>query len=312
MTDDAAAKEVQGDKVEARVVKTSKKDIETSQKEAEDKLGDMVTSTAVDSSRNTVIITVLGKDGDAAKKAVEGLKNVEIETTDNVPSHETAPFADNKPGDNNIYGGEKINYQRGGQHWNCSVGFNVEKDGKDYFLTAGHCARSNPVFFQGGKRIGATQKFEYPGRDMAYASMEKGWTGKDAVKKWDGMAVIVKGAKEAPVCAAVCKSGQRTGWTCGTIKAKNTTAIYVDKETGKRNRIHGLTQASVCSDGGDSGGAWISGNQAQGVHSGSNGEKIIDNKAKTCRHKDGRPVVAYFQPIKSFLDTYGLKLKTRQ
>src|SRR3546814_10184058 len=75
------------------------------------------------------------------------------------------------------------------------------------------------------------------------------------------------GHAEAPIGAAICRSGRTTGWHCGAIQAKNVTVNYSSGET-----VLKLTQTTACSEGGDSGGSYISGTgQAQGVLSGGSG-----------------------------------------
>jgi streptogrisin C len=103
--------------------------------------------------------------------------------------------------------------------------------------------------------------------------------------------VAVKGSAEAAVGAAVCRSGSTTGWHCGTIQAKNQTVVY------QQGTVTGLTRTNVCAEPGDSGGAWISGNQAQGVTSGGTGD--CTNGGTT-----------YFSPVAPALSTYGLRLVT--
>ena len=68
----------------------------------------------------------------------------------------------------------------------------------------------------------------------------------------------VEGASKNAVGSEICKAGNTTGWTCGTIKAYNRTVNYGGTV------VSGLAEASVCTEGGDSGGAYIGvGNLAQ-------------------------------------------------
>ncbi|GAB77382.1 hypothetical protein SAMN05421595_1211 [Austwickia chelonae] len=349
VADEESAKEVKGDNVEAKVVKTSAKEVSENRRKAEEKLGDKLTSSSLDTSRNLIVLNVPVKESEAAKKAVEGLKNIEVQATDNHAEPEYALTnigggGDNgggtkgggakgggvKGGDNGggvkggndngrggdngggakgqaIYGGQEIRANK----FMCSLGFNAKKGNQDVFITAGHCTGGGVSFTRNNKPLGKAQASNYPGADMGYATLESGWSGKEAVDKYNGKAVVVKGSEEAPVGAAVCKSGRTTGWTCGTITAKNVTVNYRSKN-GSTDRITGLTQTNVCTSSGDSGGAWIAGEQAQGVHSGGNGNKIVDLKAGVCKHRTGQPNIAYFQPIKPILEKYGLTLKTRQ
>jgi streptogrisin C len=84
----------------------------------------------------------------------------------------------------------------------------------------------------------------------------------------------------------VCKSGQSTGWTCGRIVARNVTVNYGD------NRIvRGLFQHTACVEGGDSGGANMTGNYARGITSGA---ALINGQ---CLEKYGETNESYSQPI---------------
>ncbi|HEY7719219.1 MAG TPA: serine protease, partial [Pedococcus sp.] len=63
---------------------------------------------------------------------------------------------------------------------------------------------------------------------------------------------------------------------------------------------------NTCTEGGDSGGSWMSSTLAQGVTSGGAGY----GANAVCGEKVGQPNVAYFQPVGEILSAYGLTLKT--
>jgi streptogrisin C len=81
---------------------------------------------------------------------------------------------------------------------------------------------------------------------------------------------------------------------CGTIEALNTSVTYPEGTIG------GLTRVKVCAEGGDSGGSFISGDQAQGVLSGG---------TYSCKGGQAKLATSYFQPIGEILSG-GLTLKT--
>jgi streptogrisin C len=96
------------------------------------------------------------------------------------------------------------------------------------------------------------------------------------------------------VGASVCRSGWRTGWRCGTIKARNVT---VNLPGGT---VSQLTRTSACGNRGDSGGPFVSlGGQAQGVLSAGHGPEEDED----CCYAD-----TYFQPVRPILARYGLNL----
>ncbi|MBW3085948.1 Alpha-lytic protease [Austwickia sp. TVS 96-490-7B] len=292
-TKDEAKNKVKGkikDKdTEIKVVSRSMSTLEDQAKKLTDKLGSKLVSARVDVQNNKVVAMVSDKEVNSAKDAAKGMDGVEVEGTDVEISTQ-----------DDVYGGQQIEFTG---HV-CSLGFNGTKDGKDVLITAGHCAVGNAVFSRNGRELARTAAYAFPGNDMAYAPLAQGWTGQPGVDKWNGRGVAVKGSEEAPVGAAVCKSGRTTQWTCGTIQAKNVTANYGGKV------VQGLTQTNACTEGGDSGGSWISGDQAQGVHSGGSGVNV--GGKRVCGEKAGRPNNAYFQPINPLLQKYGLQLKTHQ
>ena len=59
--------------------------------------------------------------------------------------------------------------------------------------------------------------------------------------------------------------------------------------------IFGVTKSNACAEPGDSGGSWITGNQAQGTESGGSGNCTTGG-------------TQYFQPVSYHLAAYGLQL----
>lgn len=197
----------------------------------------------------------------------------------------------------------------------CSIGFNVTKGGTPGYATAGHCGDAGePAYLEGasgtgpqwtlGPQIGTFQGSTFPnpgstGTDMAWVQISGGHTQSATVYGWGSGNVTVKGSTEGAVGAALCRSGRTSGWRCGAIKAKNVTVNYQSGET-----IVNLTQTTACSEGGDSGGAFITGTgQGQGVLSGGSGN---------CKGRAGKPGGgnSYYQPLVPLLSFYGLSLVT--
>ncbi|MGW5052234.1 alpha-lytic protease prodomain-containing protein [Actinokineospora sp. NPDC004072] len=165
----------------------------------------------------------------------------------------------------------------------CSVGFSVEGG----FVTAGHCGRTGTRTTQPS---GSVQGSSFPGNDYAWVRVDAGNTPRPLVNRYPGT-VPVAGSQEAPVGSSVCRSGSTTGWRCGTIQQKNASVTYPE------GTITGLTRTNACAEPGDSGGSWLTGDQAQGVTSGGSGN---------CQ--TGGTI--YFQPITEILQVYGLRLVT--
>ncbi|MEE1930114.1 S1 family peptidase [Streptomyces sp. TRM 70351] len=171
----------------------------------------------------------------------------------------------------------------------CSIGFSVHGG----FVTAGHCGRTGSEV-RGWDRsvIGHFQGSSFPGNDYAWVSVGHGWWTVPVVLGWGAVPDrLVRGSAEAPVGASICRSGSTTRWHCGTVLAKNETVNY------SQGAVHQMTKTSVCAEGGDSGGAFISGDQAQGVTSGGWGNCSSGGET-------------WFQPLNEILSAYGLTLHT--
>ncbi|MET8908454.1 S1 family peptidase [Micromonospora sp. NPDC004551] len=170
----------------------------------------------------------------------------------------------------------------------CSVGFSVVGG----FVTAGHCGRPGDRT-AGANRVaqGTFAASSFPGDDWAVVEVNGQWTPQGVVNDFNGGTVPVNGSTEAPVGASVCRSGSTTGTRCGVIQARNATVNYPE------GTVTGLTRTNVCAEPGDSGGAWLSGDQAQGVTSGGSGD---------CT----RGGVTFFQPVNEILQRNNLTLVT--
>ncbi|MFH0245455.1 carbohydrate-binding protein [Streptomyces sp. HK10] len=173
----------------------------------------------------------------------------------------------------------------------CSVGFPVTRDSRQGFATAGHCGRTGTsVSGYNQASLGTFQGSSFPGNDYAWVAANSNWTATPYVKTSSG-SVQVAGSTQAAVGSSICRSGSTTGWHCGTIQQHNTSVTYPE------GTITGVTRTTVCAEPGDSGGSYISGNQAQGVTSGGSGN---------CRTGG----TTYHQPVNEILSAYGLTLKT--
>lgn len=166
----------------------------------------------------------------------------------------------------------------------CSVGFSVTVGG---FVTAGHCGRAgNTTTGYNGVSQGSFQGSSFPGNDYAWVRTNTSWT---PTSKVAGSSYRVSGSSVASVGSSVCRSGSTTGWRCGSIQALNATVNY------SQGSVYGLTKTSACAEGGDSGGSFITGSQAQGVTSGGSGNCSTGG-------------TTYFQPVNEILSVYGLTL----
>ncbi|MEU3182723.1 S1 family peptidase [Streptomyces sp. NPDC006923] len=171
----------------------------------------------------------------------------------------------------------------------CSIGFSVYGG----FVTAGHCGQAGAsVSGWDGSYIGNFQGSSFPGDDYAWVNVGSGWWTVPVVLGWGAVPdQLVRGSAEAPVGASICRSGSTSRWHCGNVLAKNETVNY------SQGAVHQMTKTSACAEPGDSGGSFLSGDQAQGVTSGGWGN---------C----GSGGETWHQPINEILGRYGLTLHT--
>jgi len=206
------------------------------------------------------------------------------------PPEPAAPVAQARPAPRAIPGGEQ--YVISDKEL-CSTGFAVTAaNGQGGFVSAGHCGeRGDAVQNPDGAAIGTFAASNFPGTDYGWVVTNERFAATPMVSRHNGTAVAVHGDAPASIGAPVCMSGRASGWHCGTITAVNQTVEY------DQGLVSGLTATSVCSDVGDSGGAFVSGDQAQGIVSGGIGDCASDG-------------TTYFQPVGPILTAYGLTLRT--
>ncbi|MBP2478012.1 hypothetical protein JOF53_006884 [Crossiella equi] len=171
----------------------------------------------------------------------------------------------------------------------CSIGFSVHGG----FVTAGHCGGGGAAAYGWDRSfMGNFAGSSFPGNDYAFVRTGGGWWTVPVVLGWGAVSdVLVRGSWQAPVGTSVCRSGSTTRWHCGHVQSHNETINYA------QGAVHQMSGTSVCAEGGDSGGSFVTGDQAQGVTSGGYGD---------CRG-GGR---TWFQPVNEILSVYGLTLHT--
>ncbi|MGV9457281.1 S1 family peptidase [Streptomyces sp. NPDC003635] len=234
----------------------------------------------VDHKANRVVVDVVTSrraDNDVRSFVERALRAgpVEIREVNAAPQ----PFAAGTVGGDPYYTGNV----------RCSIGFSVHGG----FVTAGHCGRSGAaVRGWDHTAVGTFQGSSFPGDDYAWVSVGNGWWTVPVVLGWGTVPdQLVRGSNEAPVGASICRSGSTTRWHCGTVLAKNETVNY------SQGAVHQMTKTSVCAEPGDSGGSFISGDQAQGVTSGGWGNCSSGGQT-------------WYQPVNEILNRYGLRLHT--
>jgi streptogrisin C len=238
--------------------------------------GDEIPGWYVDVATNTVVVLARSQARAAARRwaarsAPDG--SVRVVTSDLAPR----PLFD-------VRGGDPYFINNAAR---CSVGFSVVGG----FVSAGHCGRvgSSTTGFN-REAQGIFRASSFPGDDFSFVEVNGDWTPRPVVNTDNGE-LPVAGSQEAPVGASICRTGSTTGTRCGVIEARNVTVRYPE------GVVPGLTQTDVCAEPGDSGGSWLSGDQAQGITSGGSGDCTVGG-------------TTFFQPVNEVLTRLDLALVT--
>ncbi|MDT0415397.1 S1 family peptidase [Streptomyces sp. DSM 41982] len=242
-----------------------------------------VTGWRVDPRTNRVVVDVLAKDrSDKAVRAfltkAEDAGPVTVHAVEGAPE-KPRPLAAGTVGGDPFYTGNV----------RCSIGFSVVGG----FVTAGHCGQpGQAVYGWDNSYIGNIQGSTFPGDDMAWVNVGSGWWTTPVVLGWGTVSdQLVRGSNVAPVGSSICRSGSTSHWHCGTVLGLNETINYAN------GPVYEATHTNVCAEPGDSGGSFISGDQAQGVTSGGFGNCTSGGET-------------WFQPVNEILGRYGLTLVT--
>ncbi|MGB3444654.1 MAG: S1 family peptidase [Actinophytocola sp.] len=233
----------------------------------------------VDDRTNSVVVAVNSKKIDAAANTfLSSVKAMHSSIRVVEESSSPATYAD-------VVGGWPywINYAG-----RCSVGFAVYGG----FVSAGHCGTpGSTASDQNGALLGTFAGSQFPGNDFSYISAAAGVNLWGYVEGYDGYWYYVYGSAQVPQGSGICRSGSTTGMWCGTLLDRGWTVNY------PQGTVYNLTRTNVCAEPGDSGGSWLSANQAQGVTSGGSGNCSSGG-------------TTYYQEVNPILATYGLTLIT--
>ena len=287
VTDAAMADEVAATGARPKMVEHSEQDLDAAKRRLDSsatRADRQLPGWYVDVAANTVVVLANPGEADRARSLAEdaGLDGdeVTVRTTDAQPK----PLFD-------VRGADPYFIAVGGGTARCSIGFSVVGG----FVTAGHCVEEGAEtsgFNQAPQGVVVASTF--PGdADMGVVEVNGDFTPRPVVNDFDGNELPVAGNTEAPVGAAVCRSGSTTGTRCGVILAKNQTVTYPE------GAVTGLTRTDVCAEGGYSGGPWLAGDQAQGVTSGGSGNCTVGGET-------------FFQPLNEILTEHNLTLVTTE
>nr|WP_249228236.1 S1 family peptidase [Kutzneria sp. CA-103260] len=238
-----------------------------------------VASWGIDPRRNSVVITVSRSDASVQRYVAAAAKLGPVVVQQNTHAVPQTFSAGTVGGDPYYINGNV----------RCSIGFSVQGG----FVSAGHCGTpGSTVVGWDGSYMGYFVGSTFPGNDYSFIHTENGWWNAPVVLGWGTVSdALVRGSWEAPPGTSVCRSGSTTHWHCGTVQTQNQTVNYA------QGAVYGLTGTDVCAEPGDSGGSFITGDQAQGVTSGGWGDCTSGGQT-------------WFQPVNPILAQFGLSLAT--
>ncbi|WP_227979282.1 S1 family peptidase [Nocardia spumae] len=206
----------------------------------------------------------------------------------------------------------------------CSTGFNgVDRNGNPVNITAGHCdpnipaagTANAPAMFEllpgnhVGAQLGTFQKSVLGNQDYSIVSIDAGARDRFAnnlVRVPGAAPIAITGVADPVVGAPVCKSGSRTGFSCGVVNAVDQTVQVGDRD---------LTQsfsANICALPGDSGGTIVTGTMALGISSASSvADYPICEIPNLIGALTGDAPQLFAQPVNQVLsDNPGLRVRT--
>lgn len=231
----------------------------------------------VDVRTNSVVLH--SSEPAAAERFAESAGLTEVRVAVRKSSVKPRTFYDLRGGDAYYIGGRS----------RCSIGFPVTRGGQSGFVTAGHCGKAGDTTTGANRQPqGTFRESSFPGNDFAHVATKSDWKSTPTV---NSSPQSVAGSTQAMVGASICRSGSTTGWHCGSVQQLDTSVTY------PQGTVNGVTRTNVCAEPGDSGGSYISGDQAQGMTSGGSGNCTSGG-------------TTYFQPVNEALQRLGVTLTT--
>ncbi|MEE1754490.1 S1 family peptidase [Streptomyces sp. SP18CS02] len=280
VVDLAAAERVEKAGAEARLVKHSQAQLNSVKKDL-DATAAPGTSRGIDPISNQVVVTA---DRTVTGAALKSLERQVAAQNGKAVLHRTAGSFQPL-----LSGGDAIYSPRG----RCSLGFNVVKDGRPYFLTAGHCAAIAGTSWSdadGAAAVGTAETWTFPGQgDHALVRYTADVPHPSEVNLYNGSTQQITAAREAVVGEKVQRSGSTTRVHDGSVLALDVSVTYAE------GTVHGLIQTDVCAERGDSGGAMFAGSDALGLTSGGSGNCSLGGRT-------------FFTPVTDALSAYGASI----
>ncbi|MCU1648154.1 MAG: sprC [Nocardia sp.] len=205
----------------------------------------------------------------------------------------------------------------------CSLGFNGDLNGAVVNITAGHCDPNIPAAGGAnapgvyelaagdhiGNQLGSFQKSILAAQDYSIVSINdqsRDRFSNNLVRVPGAAPVAITGVADPVVGAPVCKSGSRTGFSCGVVNAIDQTV-----QVGDHQQTQSFS-ANICALPGDSGGPIVTGTLALGISSASSvADYPICEIPNLIGLITGNAPQLFAQPISTVLsDNPGLRVRT--
>lgn len=211
-----------------------------------------------------------------------------------------------------VVGGTAYTVPAPGGVLECSTGFNGELAGKPVVITAAHCAGADGTraSYAGGAEFGTMTGVRKETIDTALIAVDAAQADRfrtNLVGTGTGTTQAITGTAAPVVGQKACKSGARTGFSCGTISEVGATIDVAGTRT-----IGNAFTVDLCALPGDSGGVVFTGDKALGVSSASNVAETgtCANAAKVAQASGFTPRLSVV-PIGDVLGAHpGLTLRT--
>ncbi|MFF2553843.1 S1 family peptidase [Nocardia sp. NPDC058058] len=290
-----------------------------------DAVSKAVRGVAVDTMNNSIAVRV-DQPGLALPSFVDPARVIVMAVPPTGGEDANLPQASAIAGNGNgpLAAGEAYASVAGRMSLRCSLGFNgLDRNDNVVNISAGHCnpnipatggANSPGVFEMVGSdhigtQLGSFQKSVLGAQDYSIISVADGARDRlsnNLVRVPNAAPVAITGVAVPVVGAPVCKSGSRTGFSCGVVNAVDQTVQVGD---------HQLTQsfsANICALPGDSGGPIVTGTLALGISSASSvADYPICEIPNLIGLITGNAPQLFAQPISTVLsDNPGLRVRT--
>lgn len=155
----------------------------------------------------------------------------------------------------------------------CTSNISAQNSSGEYFLiSAGHCGIVGDTYTQGGRTIGdVRQVVSMGGRSDAMAIEISSSLASDFLYTTSSQAIQIANRQSESSSfegEELCKSGNTTGVTCGTVSNVNYTANYNGESYTEQRLVEHDVTTSCMVDSGDSGGPVYDGSTIVGIVSG--------------------------------------------